>query len=195
MRIIPDFIQPVSRRNEVTQFIKMGLEDLAFRGPAMGIPVPFDPSSVVYVWIDALASYISARLSRPERFRSDLRTYTSSERDTEVSRRDMANPADGAGPSSSQAGFRSRLAQSGQQENVRAWAMLLTRGAGQEVRIDAVNTLSFAKCLWADGDYTEESLVARISSDGNDLSNLVPDLTMVKILWGQGARCRPRRCR
>ncbi len=58
----PDFIQPVSRRNEVVQFVKSGLEDLCISRTTFkwGIQVPFDPQSVVYVWVDALTNYISA---------------------------------------------------------------------------------------------------------------------------------------
>lgn len=58
----PDFIQPVSRRNEVISFIKQGLEDLCVSRTSFtwGIPVPFDPKHVIYVWIDALANYATA---------------------------------------------------------------------------------------------------------------------------------------
>jgi methionyl-tRNA synthetase len=58
----PDFIQPVSRRNEMVNFIKSGLEDLCVSRTtfAWGIPVSFDPRHVVYVWVDALTNYISA---------------------------------------------------------------------------------------------------------------------------------------
>lgn len=58
----PDFIQPASRRNEMVSFIKSGLEDLCVSRTTFdwGIPVPFDPSNVIYVWIDALTNYISA---------------------------------------------------------------------------------------------------------------------------------------
>ena len=58
----PDFIQPVSRRNEITQFIKQGLRDLSVTRTAFpwGIMVPNDPKHVVYVWFDALINYISA---------------------------------------------------------------------------------------------------------------------------------------
>ena len=58
----PDFIQPVSRRNEMVSFIKSGLEDLCVSRTTFdwGIPVPFDRSNVIYVWIDALTNYISA---------------------------------------------------------------------------------------------------------------------------------------
>ena len=58
----PDFIQPESRRNEMIQFVKQGLEDLAVSRTSFnwGIPVPFDPKHVMYVWFDALINYISA---------------------------------------------------------------------------------------------------------------------------------------
>ena len=58
----PDFIQPVSRRNEMVSFIKSGLEDLCISRTTFdwGIPVTFDKKHVVYVWFDALTNYISA---------------------------------------------------------------------------------------------------------------------------------------
>ncbi len=59
----PDFIQPVSRKNEmVNNFLKPGLSDLCVSRTSIkwGIPVDFDPKHTVYVWIDALTNYISA---------------------------------------------------------------------------------------------------------------------------------------
>jgi methionyl-tRNA synthetase len=58
----PDFIQPASRRNEMLNFVKGGLEDLCISRTTFdwGIPVPGDPKHVVYVWFDALTNYISA---------------------------------------------------------------------------------------------------------------------------------------
>ena len=57
-----DFIQPISRRNEMLRFIESGLEDLCVSRTTFqwGIKVPFDPKHVVYVWLDALINYISA---------------------------------------------------------------------------------------------------------------------------------------
>lgn len=60
----PDFIVPRSRRNEILGFLKNNeLEDLCITRPASrlnwGIPVPFDPEYVTYVWFDALVNYIS----------------------------------------------------------------------------------------------------------------------------------------
>ena len=58
-----DYLQPQSRVNEmVNNFINAGLEDLAVSRTSFswGIPVPFDKKHVIYVWIDALANYITA---------------------------------------------------------------------------------------------------------------------------------------
>jgi methionyl-tRNA synthetase len=58
----PDFLVPDVRRNEILRLIEGGLEDISVSraGQAWGIPMPQDPSSVVYVWFDALINYISA---------------------------------------------------------------------------------------------------------------------------------------
>jgi methionyl-tRNA synthetase len=58
----PEFIQPETRRNEVMAFVRGGLRDLSVSrtGFTWGIPVPDDPSHVIYVWLDALANYITA---------------------------------------------------------------------------------------------------------------------------------------
>lgn len=58
----PDFIQPVSRRNEMLSFIESGLEDLCISRTTFdwGIPLPMEPRHVTYVWFDALTNYISA---------------------------------------------------------------------------------------------------------------------------------------
>ncbi|WP_080871829.1 methionine--tRNA ligase [Oceanobacillus timonensis] len=59
----PDFIQPESRKNEmINNFIKPGLEDLAVSRTTFswGVKVPSNPKHVIYVWIDALANYITA---------------------------------------------------------------------------------------------------------------------------------------
>ena len=58
----PEFIQPVSRRNEImNNFLLAGLQDLCVSRSSFkwGVPVDFDPKHVVYVWIDALSNYIT----------------------------------------------------------------------------------------------------------------------------------------
>ena len=60
LRVVPE-----TRLNEVTSFIRQGLEDISIsrstqRARGWGIPVPEDPTQVMYVWIDALTNYINA---------------------------------------------------------------------------------------------------------------------------------------
>jgi len=70
----PGFLQPEFRRNETISFIKQGLRDVSLTraNRGWGIPVPGDPSKVIYVWFDALINYISAigYLQDDERFNS-----------------------------------------------------------------------------------------------------------------------------
>lgn len=69
----PGFIQPESRRNEMIQFVKSGLEDLCVSRTSFswGVKVPFDPKHVVYVWFDALVNYLTAAgiVDDPEKFK------------------------------------------------------------------------------------------------------------------------------
>lgn len=59
LEIIPD-----SRKNEILSLLQRGLEDISFSRPrekvSVGIPVPNDPSQVMYVWCDALSNYVTA---------------------------------------------------------------------------------------------------------------------------------------
>ena len=58
----PSFIEPETRRNEILRFVEGGLDDLSMSraGQSWGIPLPFDETSVVYVWFDALINYAAA---------------------------------------------------------------------------------------------------------------------------------------
>ncbi|MGM0370793.1 MAG: methionine--tRNA ligase, partial [Bacillota bacterium] len=57
----PDFIQPAKRKSEMVNFIKDGLEDLCVSRTSFdwGVPVPVDEEHVIYVWFDALISYLT----------------------------------------------------------------------------------------------------------------------------------------
>src|SRR5262245_6261717 len=67
-------LQPESRKNEVLGFLEKDLEDLCISRPkarlSWGIPLPFDPEYVTYVWFDALLNYVTGAgyLAEPERF-------------------------------------------------------------------------------------------------------------------------------
>ncbi|MGE5814312.1 MAG: class I tRNA ligase family protein, partial [Acidobacteriota bacterium] len=58
----PEFLEPEIRRNEILRLLEAWLEDISVSraGQAWGIPLPMDPSSVIYVWFDALINYIAA---------------------------------------------------------------------------------------------------------------------------------------
>ena len=58
----PEFVQPTSARNEVISFVKSGMTDLSISRNTFnwGIPLPWDPSHVLYVWFDALLNYLTA---------------------------------------------------------------------------------------------------------------------------------------
>jgi methionyl-tRNA synthetase len=61
-RAHPEFVVPDVRRNEILRLLESGLEDISISraGQSWGIPLPQDPSSVVYVWFDALINYAAA---------------------------------------------------------------------------------------------------------------------------------------
>lgn len=64
-------IEPAFRKNEVTSFIRSGLEDFSIsrsveRAKDWGIPVPGDPTQIMYVWVDALSNYITGLGYAPE---------------------------------------------------------------------------------------------------------------------------------
>ncbi|MCE5253771.1 MAG: methionine--tRNA ligase [Actinomycetia bacterium] len=58
----PDFVRPRHRYNEALAFIEQGLDDISISRATLkwGISVPWDPSQVIYVWVDALINYLSA---------------------------------------------------------------------------------------------------------------------------------------
>ncbi len=58
----PDFVRPEARLHEVRSFVGQGLQDLSISRSSFewGVPVPWDPSHVIYVWIDALQNYTTA---------------------------------------------------------------------------------------------------------------------------------------
>ncbi len=58
----PDWVQPTARANEALSFVRQGLRDVSLsRGKlTWGVPVPWDPNHVFYVWFDALLNYVTA---------------------------------------------------------------------------------------------------------------------------------------
>lgn len=64
----PDFIRPDSRKNEVLRFVEAGLRDLSVSRTSFdwGVPVPGSPGHVMYVWVDALTTYLTG-IGYPDR--------------------------------------------------------------------------------------------------------------------------------
>ena len=58
----PEFVRPEARLHEVRSFVEQGLQDLSISRSSFewGVPVPWDPKHVIYVWIDALQNYLTA---------------------------------------------------------------------------------------------------------------------------------------
>jgi methionyl-tRNA synthetase len=72
----PDFIGPDSRANEVTSFVKGGLQDLSISRTTFdwGIPVPGDPKHIMYVWVDALTNYLTG-VGFPDESSAEFKRY------------------------------------------------------------------------------------------------------------------------
>ncbi|QGU00576.1 Methionyl-tRNA synthetase [Candidatus Syntrophocurvum alkaliphilum] len=177
----PDFIQPESRRNEVTSFIKSGLEDLCISRTTFnwGIPVPFNDKHVVYVWFDALINYISALGYENE---ANYNKYWPA--DVHLMAKDilrfhaiiwpiMLMAADIPLPKQVFAhGW--MLLEGGKMSkskgNVVDPVILVERYGVDAVRYYLLRELSFGQ----DGYYSEELMINRINSDlANDLGNLI----------------------
>ncbi len=180
----PGLIQPVSRRNEMVNFVKSGLEDLCVSRTTFnwGIPVPFDPKHVVYVWFDALVNYISALNWRPEVNDPRFERYWPNA--VHFVGKDIVRfhtviwpiilMAAGLQPPRAVYGHGWLLLEGGKMSkskgNVVDPLVLIERYGVDAVRYYLLRELPHGD----DGHYTEESLVERINTDlANDLGNLI----------------------
>ena len=180
----PDMIQPVSRRNEMVNFVKSGLDDLCVSRTTFnwGIPVTFDPKHVVYVWFDALVNYISALNWRPER--TDPRFERYWPHVVHFVGKDIVRfhaviwpiilMAAGLQPPQAVYGHGWLLLEGGKMSKSKGNVvdpLVLTDHYG----VDAVRYYLLRELPHGDdGHYTEESMVERINTDlANDLGNLI----------------------
>ncbi|NLI91713.1 MAG: methionine--tRNA ligase [Peptococcaceae bacterium] len=191
----PDFIQPLSRRNEMIKFIEGGLEDLCVSRTTFnwGIKVPFDPKHVVYVWLDALINYISA-LGYPDgenyqkywpaevhlmgkdivRFHSIIWPITLMALDVPLPEKVF-----GHGWFLNREG--GKISKS--RGNVQDSFELIRRYGPDPIRYFLLREMQFGM----DGTYSEDDLVERLNSDlANDLGNFVSRTLAMIVKYNQG---------
>jgi len=184
----PNFIQPESRKNEMINFIKQGLEDLCVSRTSFtwGIPVDFDPKHVVYVWLDALTNYITA-LGYGSDDDSAYQKYWPADVHfvgKEIVRfhtiiwpamlmaLDLPLPKQVYGHGWLLFGDGSKMSKS--KGNVVDPVILCDRYGVDAIRYFLLREIPFG----ADGVFTNEALISRINSDlANDLGNLLSRTT------------------
>jgi methionyl-tRNA synthetase len=196
IRIIPE-----TRRNEVVSFVSSGLEDISIsrsmqRARGWGIPVPGDPTQVMYVWIDALTNYING-LGFVREAESFDRYWVSAADRVHVVGKGVARfhtvhwPAMlmSAGlPLPTEIVVHGYITLSGQKQSKSLGNVIDPSATVDQYGLDAVRYFLLADTSpFEDGDFSTERLVARYNTDlANGLGNLVSRVTSMIVKYRDG---------
>ena len=178
----PDFILPPERRNEVISFVKSGLEDLSVSRATLdwGVPVPGDPTHVMYVWIDALTNYITG-VGYPDENAPRFKAFWPA--DVHVVGKDILRfhavywPAflmSAGVPIPKRIFAHGLLLSRGEKMSKSVGNVIDPFGMAKEFGVDQMRYFAMREvALGNDGNYTRESIINRINADlANDLGNL-----------------------
>ena len=188
----PDFVLPGFRANEAKSFIAGGLRDFSISRATQtwGIPVPWDPDQVAYVWADALVNYLSALSYAPG---ADLHFWPASapagEGHPPLPLRLLAGAPARGGIRRAEAAVRPRLPQPRRSQDLEALGDvldpldLIDEYGVDPVRFWAARVVPFGQ----DGNVTLDSFRERYEGElGNDLGNLLSRTTAMIARYRDG---------
>jgi methionyl-tRNA synthetase len=177
----PEFILPEKYRNEISAFVKRGLNDLSISRTTFdwGVPVPGDAKHVMYVWVDALTNYITATgFPDPNAERAAFWPASAHVIGKDITRfHAIYWPAflmSAKLPLPKQIVVHGFLFSRGEKMSKSVGNVVAPADLVREYGLDAVRYFFMREVPWGqDGNYSHEAIVARMNADlANDLGNL-----------------------